>query len=85
MALHLDWYRRIIKPLLKATRDRKPDLPLQDLINLVANNTSCHLIAVCYYYQELYGVDDEILKMTKRLEEWYNIGEVLEKLSDEEI
>lgn len=70
--IDLNTYRHSCKPQIKAWCDARPDKVPADMLSEIALATSCPLIAVGYYIQELYGPNVTLDTTIQRLIKWYN-------------
>jgi hypothetical protein len=76
MTIDLSRYRRAVKPDLKGYIDRNPGRDPFDLISIYSPTSSCHIIAVSYYYAELYGMTPELNAFISRQMHYYHVTRV---------
>lgn len=79
MIIDLSKYRKVIKPIVKLFVDRNPDKDKCDIVGEIAIYTNCHIVAVCYYMAELYGMSEDLQKTKDSLEKFYKFPEVINK------
>jgi len=79
MILDLNRYRKTIKPLVKLHIARNPDSDLNMNLSMIAQSTSCHILAVSYYLGELFGFSEELESKIVRLQTFYHYVTVTNK------
>jgi hypothetical protein len=74
--IDLDSYRRVIKPLVELHVKRNPEQDLNNTLSVIAQTTTCHIVAVGYFLAELYGMNPNLRSKLDMLEKFYSYPEV---------
>ena len=77
MTLDLNRYRHVIKPIVKLTIERDPGLDKPETLQLIAQATNCHIVAVGHYMAELYGMTPELQRKIAMLVSFYHIDSII--------
>ena len=79
MILDLDRYRRVIKPLVKLHIQRNSEVDKGKELTTIAQSTECHILAVAYFMEELFGKTEELTAKIESLQKFYHHVEVINK------
>ena len=79
MIYNLENYRHTVAPVIQTWLNNKSTTILEE-IGPISLSTSCPLVVVCYLVGELHGFSPELLDKIRKLEDYYQVEEIVGKL-----
>lgn len=79
MIYDLNAYRHVVKPQVKDWLEARPDESQAEAIAKLGLFTSCPLVCICYFVEELQGKSESLTSLIDRLTKFYHVDSIIGK------